>query len=42
MTADTTTFKQTELGPLPPDWEVVRLGDGSKSRKRVFISVEND
>lgn len=33
MTATTMTveeFKVTELGPLPPEWEVVRLGDVAK------------
>lgn len=26
-------FKMTELGPLPENWEVVRLGDASEQRK---------
>ena len=26
-------FKMTELGPIPKDWEVKRLGDVTKRRK---------
>ncbi|TFU25466.1 restriction endonuclease subunit S [Thermus tengchongensis] len=34
-----TDFKDTELGPLPEEWQVVRLGEVATQRKR-FITVK--
>ena len=35
--ADLTGFKETEIGPLPVEWEVVRLGEIAEKRKFAIV-----
>jgi len=40
--AETVSLKETEIGPVPEDWEVVRLGEVLENKNIKFKNLENN